>query len=87
MKCRGMFIARSLSYEGAEFNMQKLTLSDKFRTQYDTSARIFTDVLEALQAVPAGECSKKCKCEQCTAISNASTNFWGQQVRSCSCAL
>ena len=79
MKCRGMFIARSLSYEGAEFTIKRLPLSQEFRRQYDAAVSIFTQVLAVLNSVPR-ECPKSCKCPPCKALAAIMQQYWGQQV-------
>eukprot|EP00035_Acanthoeca_spectabilis_P008607 m.156177 g.156177 ORF g.156177 m.156177 type:complete len:1736 (-) comp14428_c0_seq4:94-5301(-) len=69
MKAKGMFLARSLSYEGAEYSIQPLTLSDEFRAKYDHSCVVFATILSELGKIPESKASKR-----------ALTTFWGMQL-------
>lgn len=50
MKARGMYLSRSLSYKGADFDMVKVGLSEQMKRMYEESARIWHDLYDFLRS-------------------------------------
>lgn len=50
MKARGMYLSRSLSYKGADFDMVNVMLSNHMKTMYEESARMWCDLYDFLQS-------------------------------------
>jgi len=77
MKARGIYTARSLSYDGVEYDRLEHVLSDNQRSAYDRMAEAWQIVLRninaALEITGGGESS--------TAKSAAMSAFWGSHQR------
>lgn len=51
LKANGSLLARTLSYEGATFELRKVTTDDRGREQYDRLARVTSFLTEAFRAL------------------------------------
>eukprot|EP00960_Hanusia_phi_P031411 749277-Hanusia_phi.AAC.4 len=50
MKASGQYLARSLAFKGATFEVVNLNLTEEFREMYDNAAKLWLDFISALHA-------------------------------------
>ena len=72
MKARGLFLARSLSYRGTEFNIEDVPITPAYKAVYDTCCDIWQELMGVFKQAVTERHLTKCQ---------ASTTFWGDHQR------
>ena len=71
LKARGLFLARTLSYRGAEFTIEYVPVSDLYKKLYDATTAIWFEIGEQVERAKAAG----------TAERSVSTQYWGAHQR------
>ena len=85
MKGRGMFLARSLSYRGAEFDVVRAQLSSKDKKVYDACAALWIDIGKAIDemkhAFETQDRGLNATPKEMSKIKRIKAQYWGAHLR------
>ena len=79
LKATGSYLCRSLSYSGAEFELDNCALSDEMSAMYDRSCAFWQMLHNVFNTAASGRCSEGRKVEKSSSVKWA--QFWGSHQR------
>jgi hypothetical protein len=79
LKATGSYLCRSLSYSGAEFELENCALSDEMSAMYDRSCAFWQMLHNVFNTAASGRCSEGRKVEKSSSVKWA--QFWGSHQR------